>query len=343
MQEIALCSFISVLKLVIVTVLGILLGRKGILNKDARQSLSKIMMTTLLPALLISSLGPNASWDNLSQWPVLPLAAAIFIFMGFLFSTLCCRLLRLPASLHRTFQTATAFGNSTYLPLPLLMTITATAPIFLHDPDAGNRSFAYVSAYLMLHSPLLWLVGYTYLSGKSWREIKLSQLFSPPILGSLAGIAIGTIPTLNSLLIGKGAPLGFLMDVCGMLGKAIFPCALLLLGSNLADRLPEGESLPPRAYAGLTLCRLVLMPACGFGITYLCFRLNWIPKDPVFLLTLMLESAVPPATNLIVMTQVQKQGVVPMSRFLLCEYCMAIPLLTLNISFFLYIIQRLCN
>ena len=338
MKEIALCSILSILKLVLVVLVGVWLGRKEILNKPTRQHFSKILMPVMLPCLLIVSLGRNAQIHNIEQWWMLIVAAGLFVICGFLISELVFRLLRLPKHLLRNFCTATAFGNSSYLPLPLMMTITATAPIFLDDETAGERSFAYISVYLLCHSPLLWLIGFPHLSGKSIRELKWSQIVSPPLVASFIGLLEGSFPLLNRLFFGIGAPLAIVIDTMEMIGRAIFPLALMLLGANLSEKLPEGDTMPWRSYVGVTVCRLILMPAIGFAVAWLTWRYGLGPKDPLFYLVIMTEAAVPAATNLIVMTQVHHKGEASMARFLLCQYCMAVPLLTITMTLFLYVV-----
>lgn len=340
MKEIALCSFISVLKLVLVALLGLWLGKKEILNKSARQSVSKMIMLVMLPSLLIVSLGKNASFANIGEWMMLPFMAFFMVVCGMVISGIGCRLFRIPSHLHKVICAATSFGNSSYIPLPLLATVTATAPLFINDPQAGERSYAYVSIYLLVHSPILWAVGFPFLSGRSWREIKPSQIISPPLIASIAGLLIGSIPCLHNLFFSQAAPLKFLVEVMDMLGKAIFPCALLMLGANLSEKLPEGEMLPKRAFIALCLFRLLFMPIVGILLAFIGITWKLVPLDSVFLIVMMVETAVPPATNLIVMTQVQKQGEAAMSRLLFVTYCMSIPILTANMTLFMYLIDK---
>ena len=338
MKEIALCSILSVIKLVLIVLVGVWLGRKGILDKPTRQHLSKILMLVLLPSLLIVSLGRNAQMHNIGQWWMIVVSGVLFVLLGFLVSEPVFRLLRLPEHLRRSFCATTAFGNSNFLAMPLMMTIAATAPIFMNDATAVERSLAYVSVYLLSHTPMLWMVAFPYLSGKSIRELKWNQLLSPPLVSVIIGLMVGAIPWLNRLFIGDGAPLGVVISTMEMVGKAIFPLALMLLGANLAEKLPKEDTMPVRSFVGVTVCRLILMPAIGFAVAWLAWHLGLGPKDPLFYLAIMTEAAVPATTNLIVMTQVHHKGEATMARFLLCEYCMAVPILTMTMTVFLYVV-----
>ncbi|MBQ6471654.1 MAG: AEC family transporter, partial [Victivallales bacterium] len=157
---------------------------------------------------------------------------------------------------------------------------------------------------------------------------------------SLLGILIGTVPWLNRPMVPSDAPLHIVIDACRMTSPAVFPCALIVLGANLAEKLPSGEQLPLRSYGALALGRLVLMPVFGMLYTTLVFWLGWMPHDPVFLLVMMIEASVPTATNLVLIAQVLHKGEVLMSRLLLASYCLCIVTLTLEIIFFLYAIQH---
>ena len=102
MKEIALCSILSVIKLVLVVLVGVWLGRKGLLDKPTRQHFSKILMLVMLPCLLIVSLGRNAQIHNIEQWWMLIVSAGLFVVYGFVVSEIVFKLLRLPKHLQNT-------------------------------------------------------------------------------------------------------------------------------------------------------------------------------------------------------------------------------------------------
>ena len=328
-------SFLAVLKLVLVILIGVWLGRSGILDKPAREALSKVIIKVMLPSLLIVSLSQNAGISNLGKWSFLLIAAAFFAFCGFAIGGLLGRLFGVPAGLRRLVSTTTSLGNASYLPMPLLAAVAAGAPLFALDPGAESRSIAYISVYLICHSPLLWLFGYPLLSGKSWREISWRMIINPPLLASFTGLLLAIVPWLNNLIVQPEAPLRILIDTGQLISHGVFPCALLILGANLAEKLPAGETVPWNAYAALVLGRLVIMPVIGYAFTLLAWRQGWIPDDPMFVLVLMVEASVPPANNLMIMCQMHKRGEAAIARLLLCAYCLAIPSLTVAVMIFL--------
>ena len=114
---------------------------------------------------------------------------------------------------------------------------------------------------------------------------------------------------------------------------------MLVLGATLAQRLPAGESVPLRVFSVVALGKLVLMPVLGFFFTMALWRGGLIPDDPVCVLVLMLEAAVPPANNLIIMCQMHQRGEAVMARVLLVMYCLAVPSLTIAMMCFLKVIS----
>ena len=339
-MTIFLVSFLSVAKLVLVVLLGVVLGKRGVITKEGRACLSNIIMMVMLPCLLVASLSQNASVENLGKLPMLMVAAAVYVAFGLLVAALLRRVFRIGPENARIIGAATSFGNASYLPLPLLAAACASAPVFADDPSGAlSRSVAYVSIFLMCHSPLLWLVAFPYLSGHSWRELRLRQVLNMPILASTTGVILGTVPFLRALIVDADAPLRIVIDSCELVSQGVFPCALLVLGATLAQRLPAGESVPLRVFSVVALGKLVLMPVLGFFFTMALWRGGLIPDDPVCVLVLMLEAAVPPANNLIIMCQMHQRGEAVMARVLLVMYCLAVPSLTIAMMCFLKVIS----
>ena len=335
--------FFAVLKLVLVCLAGVWLARSGVLHGDFRRSLSQMILRLMLPCLLLSKLSASVNPANLARWLVLPVSALLFVGLGFVVGALVIHIVRPPERLHRVVMAATAFGNSGYIPYPLVAAIAASAPIFAADPTANQRGIAYVSLYLVCMSPCLWAIGFPYLAHKPWRELRWNQILSPPILSAAAGITIGMVPVLRDLLVPAEAPLRVVLATADLIGDGVIPCSLLVLGANLAET-PQGQApLPIRVHLGVTWGRLVLMPLLGCIYVLAVVRLGVVPKDdPMLLLVLMLEAAVPSATNLIVMCQVHERGdETAMSRVLVFNYVAAVLTLTVFVALFLWLIASL--
>lgn len=333
-------SFFSVLQIFLVCLAGTWLAHRGVLNARFRGSLSQLIVGLLLPCLLLSKLSVNASAANLLRWIAMPLSALAFVGLGFLVGAIVLLVAQPPRELRRVVSAATVFGNSGYIPYPLVVAIAATAPMFRDDPNAAERGMAYVSLYLVCFSPCLWGMGFPFLAHRPLRSLRPRQLLSPPIVAAFAGIVIGLVPPLRALFVAEAAPLGILIETADLLGQAVIPCALLLLGANLAEA-PRRPVIPLRVLTGVVWGRLILMPLFGGVYAVTLFKLGLTPDDPMFLLVLMLESAVPPATNLIVMCQLHGKGVMAMSRILVVTYLVAVVTLTLAVAASLWVLTQL--
>jgi predicted permease len=331
-------SFFSVLRICLICLAGTWLARKGIISLEFRRGLSKLILMLMLPCLLVEKLSAGVNSADILHLLTIPLTALIYIGLGFCVGMLVLAIWRPPRDFRRVLIAANSFGNSGYIPYPLVMAIAATAPLFAGDPGAADRGVAYVSIYLVGMSPCLWGIGFPFLSHRSVRELKWHQVLSPPVLSALAGIAIGAIPPLRGLLVASDGALRVLMDTAALIGQGAIPCALLILGGNLADIRTEGEGLPGSALLGVCWGRLICMPLLGALIVLTLHHFRLIPDDPMCALVLLLESAVPPATNLIVMCQVHKRGEKAMSQTLLTTYLVAVFTLTVYVAFCLKLI-----
>jgi predicted permease len=334
-------SFFSVLKIVLVCLAGTILARRGIIDKQFRATISRVILYLMLPCLLISKLSSSVSIESLGRLAVLPVSAIVYVIVGMILGTLVVFVSKPSWDLRRIVVASTTFGNSGYIPYPLIAAIAASAPMFAEDPHAADRGMAYVSIYLVCFSPCLWGIGYPYLAHRPLRDLKWHQLLSPPIMSAIAGIVIGTVPALNRLFVGPEAPAGILLETCELIGDGVIPCALLVLGANLADPPRSREKVPARALMAVWWGRLLLMPLFGCLYTLFLYRQGWLPNDPICALVLMVESAVPPATNLVVMCQLHEKGEAAMSRVLVSTYLVAVPTLTITVAMQLWILSRL--
>ncbi len=350
MPQLLHVSLNATLQLVLCALVGVLLARKGLFTRDARRSLAKVIMWAMLPALLIASLGHEASPETVRQYLGVMLAVPVLVLCGFLAGRLLALLLRIPADLRPLVTAASTFGNASYVPLPFLAAICATTTFpGLSIEQATARSVTYVSLYLMCYSPTLWCVGFPYLSGKRLRDLRLSQIVNPPLMGSAIGITIAFIPPLHDAFFAPGAPLAVVIDTLRLLAKGVFPCALLLLGANLCGSpqpAADGDTLPADrcplpCYLNVIAGKLLIMPLFGLAYTCLAWKSGLIPHDPILALVILVESAVPPANNLIIMCQTHGRGELPMSRMLFAAYCTSIATLTLWTMLFLKLVMTL--
>lgn len=334
-------SFFCVLRVFLICLAGVWLVRAGVLTADFRRGLSKLVTVLMLPCLLVTKIGGGVDAESLRRLLLLPGTALVYIACGWIIGGLLVLIMRPPEQHRRLVLASCAFGNSGYIPYPLVTAIAATAPLFANDPEAGSRGMVYISIYLVAMSPCLWGIGFPFLSGQSMRSLRWSQIVSPPFFASLTGLAIGCVPFLRNLLVEPGGTLRVLFDTGEMLGSPAIPCALLVLGANLADRPKAHERTAASTVLAVAWGRLVLMPLIGCLITIGMWRLGWLFNDPMLALVLMIEASVPSATNLVLMCQTHGRGEAAISRILVASYLLAVPSMTAFVALFLWIAGRL--
>jgi len=312
-----------------------------VLDRSFCRALSRLILHLMLPCLLITKLSESAGGGNLARWALLPLSALLYVGLGFAVGMLVVWVARPPVAVRRLVTAASAFGNSGYIPYPLVTAIAATAPLFAADPGAGDRGVAYISVYLLCMSPCLWGIGYPYLAHQPLSALRREHFLSPPIIAALIGVTVGVIPALQALFVAHGAPLRVLIDAASVIGDGVIPCALLVLGANLADTPSGSGDLPLRTYVGVACGRLLLMPLIGVLYVLALNHFGLLPEDPMFAFVLMIEAAVPAATNLMVMCQVHGRNETAMAWVLVVNNLLAIVSLSLFGGFFLWLLPRL--
>ena len=218
----------------------------------------------------------------------------------------------------------TTFANSG--PLPLLY---ADALIGSNNPAIQAQIVACISFYLLSWSPLFWSFGKLILGtsnvernligqGPMARLLKQSQQFlSPPVVGSILGIIVGSNTFLRTFFIkGLAYPL---YSAVSTIGTAYLPAALLVLAGSVASVKPKNvqemaeqeqqQELSVRSIATIALARFVLAPclalACVFGLNR--FQLLGpvgTPARAILSFVILMEGCMPPAQNSVILLQI---------------------------------------
>jgi len=180
------------------------------------------------------------------------------------------------------------------------------------------------------------------------REVS-ARVLNPPLCGILLGCGLGFSP-LAAVFAGGGqgaaAPVAARVsleaalivgsvrsafDACRMLGTATLPVQAVVLASSLyreeapgagevagaVTGLPKRSGLLPaepserRALVAIAVTRLLLMPLAGLAL-YLAAR-GLLPRDPLCHLAVLVQAAMPPAQNLVVIMQL-RDSTQPLAR-----------------------------
>jgi predicted permease len=168
----------------------------------------------------------------------------------------------------------------------------------------------------------------------------IRYLVQPPIIASLLAIAIGIFPKSNAIFFGDDAPLSWFTDSLTILGAALVPCVMLVLGGTLSVG-PGSSELGLRTTVGISLTRLVLLPPIGIGVVMLAHKLGVIPPgDKMFMFVLLLQHTMPTAILSGAMTSMRGYGEREASALLFWQHIFAVVTIAAYIFIYLKIVSH---
>lgn len=343
MDQILSLSFYSakaVMTVLLICLTGALLVRYQFIKDEALRILSKLVFIIMLPALLFSATAPKTDLSALKEFWIFPLSCAIFVGLGLGLGYVAAKMTKTDSRFFNMVITCCTFGNTSFMPIPLVSAVALVVPAFAAIPGAEKTGIFYISLYLLLFSPLTWTIGFSMLSGRKLSEMKITDIINPPIVGMTLGLIVGLIPPLRDSFCMKTGLMSPLFESADIIGKATVPCALLVLGGRLAYG-PIHNDIPKLSIAVTAFVKLIILPVLSVCYVYCMIKLGFMPKDPIMALVLILEAAVPPATNLIVMCAIQENDLLENNMASLCfwNYVFAIPTTTFFIMLSLWLFQ----
>ena len=270
--------FQTMIKLLLILILGFVLNKIHILDAQTNQRLSNLIVTVTTPMLVISSVcGLD---DSVSRLSVLPLLLGGFgLYLGFiLFGELACRLPIFKKENRGPNACMMVFPNSGFMGIPVMQSIYGTNAVFYNSIlNFPYNIFIYTYALLRLGS------------GKNAdgtkQKISLRSILTPGFV----------MVFLALILFLTGLPLPqVIVDTCDMVGGITSPLSMLVLGSTIA-MYPLKESLKdPRCYL-FALFRLFIIPMATLGVCRLFQIDNFITGIAV------LSAAMPVGSMVLIM------------------------------------------
>lgn len=166
-------------------------------------------------------------------------------------------------------------------------------------------------------------------------------MLQPPIIASLLAIAVGILPNTSSFIFGDDAPLGWFTDSLTILGAALVPCVMLVLGGTLSGG-PGNSDLGLRTTIGISFTRLVVLPPLGIGVVLLAYRLGLLPEgDKMFMFVLLLQHTMPTAILSGAMTSLRGYGEKEASALLFWQHIFAVISIAAYIVIYFKIISHI--
>ncbi|KAJ0039127.1 hypothetical protein Pint_22215 [Pistacia integerrima] len=152
----------------------------------------------------------------------------------------------------------------------------------------------------------------------------IQHILQPPTIASLLAIIIGTVPRLKVFFFGYDAPLSFITDTLEILGGAMVPSVMLILGGMLAEG-PNESKLGRRTTIGIVVARLLVLPLIGIGIVALTDKLNILVEgDAMYRFVLLLQYTTPSAILLGAIASLRGYAVKEASAVLFWQHIFAL-------------------
>lgn len=294
-----LAALTATLKVFLMGAAGFLVVWRGLLRSDEISGLAKLVANLALPCLIIHRFAIQFDPAQFPRWWVFALAGTalqcVQIGLGWLLSR---RLT--PAQGRDEMTMLLGFQNSGFFVLPMLQALLPVSEF--------NRAAIFLFVFIIFFNGSLWPIGNRVLlktGAFDWKRIVLA----PPTLWTLIVLVVfgafhsQTMALRQTLLwhslIGGGA--SGAPGAIQLIGDATIPLATIILGATVAQTVRARNFNNPRFAAEISFWKLAAWPLLGLAIIKL-----WpgpLFDDKVLRLLIMLEFAVPPATNIAVFCQ----------------------------------------
>ena len=367
--SVAEASVSATTKLLTSVGLGFIAAKKpNVLDSTAVTALSRLIYWIFQPSFLLCSISKTLSDASSgkgglpqSLLTLIPLVALIQIALGTILAKVITKVAKLPEVEGMDVAMCTAFANSG--PLPLLF----ADALFGGNPSNGLHSdvAAGISFYLLAWSPLFWTFGPMILgafrkseSGDESNQISASQktrenlktFLSPPVIGSLLGVTVGSLPALRRACLNPKGILSPLYSSLKTFGSAYLPAAVLVLAGSLvppANTEADGSTSSGKSNTGMSrkavfsiMCsRFCLAPLMALFTVRMLDAFHLLDGSnsrarAVLSFVLLMEGCMPPAQNSVIMLQLHglKERANTMAKMLALIYSVAVLPVTILLS-----------
>lgn len=216
MLEIVLNALQSALSIVAMIGLGYYLTRRGMFDEGVGKLFTNLVINVSLPAMMVSNLLTVFDREKLYSAGIgiiVPFSTMIICYIA---AILVAKLIKVKPERKGVFQAMFFASNTIFMGMPVNLALF------------GEQSTPYVLFYYAANTILFWTLGmYSISRDKKGKEDKIfsietvKRIFSPPLLGFIAGILL--------IMMRIKLPT-FIMDSCKYIGNLTTPLSLLFIG-----------------------------------------------------------------------------------------------------------------
>ncbi|GAU28102.1 hypothetical protein TSUD_223430 [Trifolium subterraneum] len=330
--ELLEAASMPVIQVLLISALGAFMATQyfnNLLSPEFRKSLNKVVFIVFTPSLVFASFAKSVSLQDMISWWFMPVNVGLTFLIGGILGWILVKLLKPNLKVE---------GNMGNLPIVIIPAICDEngGPFGPRDVCHSN-ALSYASFSM---APIVLKKEKQSFFHKMVEVLGdlVEELMSPPAIATFFGFLFGAVAWLRNLIIGDNAPFSVIQDTLELLGNGTIPCITLLLGGNLTQGL-KSSSVKPLTLISIIVTRLFVLPLIGLFIVKGAASFGFLPVDPLFQYTLVMQYAMPPAMNISTMAQLFDVGNEECSVILLWTYSAAAIALTAWSTFLLWLLS----
>ncbi|MDR2547627.1 MAG: AEC family transporter [Lachnospiraceae bacterium] len=264
----------AVLTMALIIGVGVAAVRFGYISEDMEVRISKFVLHFCVPCLLFVSCLNYISREMVSDLGVVLLIPLFSISLCYGVAVLVGKLFRVPRENFGLFCIMFSMSNVIFIGMPLSMMIF------------GEEALPLIAAYFPFNTLLFWTLGAYGMAGDTGEKYKLlsmetlKKIFSPPLLGAIAGV--------TAALVGITPPTA-IIDAMGHIGSVTTPFACILVGCTLCRMGKDVIKVPREGWLAM-IGRYMVAPA-------IVFALGMLMGAPVFVSQVFMTVAVMPVMS----------------------------------------------
>lgn len=275
-MEIVLNALQSVLSIVIMIALGYYLTRKRLFDEGVSVLFSKLVVNVSLPALMVWNLITVFNRERLYSAGIGLIIPFASMLLCYAVSIAVTKLLKVKPGRRGIFQAMFFASNTIFMGMPVNLALF------------GEQSTPYVLFYYAANATLFCTIGiYGIRMDKKGHEGGIlnintfKRIFSPPLLGFLAGMLL--------VILEIKLP-DFIMESCKYIGNLTTPLSLFFIGITFST-INIKDIKFDKDMAALLLGRFVLSPLSVYAFTLV------IPIPSLMAKVFIIQSAMPVITQ----------------------------------------------
>lgn len=252
---------------------GYAANRCRVMSKESEQLFSKLIVNLTCPALIINSVTTSGRLESMGALFAIFGAAAVYYVLLPLLSKGLVRLLRVPAERAAEYESMLVYSNLGFMGIPVANAVL------------GPDSVLYLSIFMAVFNISVFSYGTLLIQPGEGGKVHFRKMVNPGTVSAVAAILLYLLEVQLPSLI---------LQPVASIGSTTTPLAMLVIGSSLA-RQPLREVLQEKSLLPFTLLRLLALPA---AVLLVC---RWFLHDPMLLGALVLVSAMPVASNVVML------------------------------------------